>query len=432
MLTPRLPYPPDRGDKIRSFHELRYLARRHRVFCAALLEPHDDPQALHLLRCYCRDVAAVPVSRAGRRARALACVATGRPCTEGYFHSAGLVRVLAAWNRKNRFDAVLAFSGGMAPYAERVSADRRILDLVDVDSVKWRHYAQVSRGWRRMLYEREATRLCARELEWLRRFDATVVINSREAALMQRAALPGSLHVIPNGVSLPAGPTSATATEPVVGFVGMMNYLPNIDAVLWFVRSVWPAVRRKVSAARLIVVGRHPHRQIRNLDGIDGVTITGAVPDVGVYLRQFRACVAPFRIARGLQNKVLEALAAARPVVASPAGAAGIEPCPVPGLLLAEGSEPFVRHLVTLLTQPDLADRLGKAGRAFVAENYRWDDALARLDALLIGDGGVSCPQSRSRKPRLAPEVHAGVTMGYPAIKLLRAVPHRAAEVRYL
>ena len=204
----------------------------------------------------------------------------------------------------------------------------------------------------------------------------------------------------PNGVSLPTGPTSATATEPVVGFVGMMNYLPNVDAVLWFVRSIWPAVRRQVSRARLMVVGRHPHRQIRNLDGVDGVTITGAVPDVGVYLRQFRACVAPFRIARGLQNKVLESLAAARPVVATHAGAVGIEPCPAGGLLLADEPEPFVRHLVTLLTQPNLADRLGKVGREFVAENYRWDDALARLDALLVGDGVAACPQSITRKPR--------------------------------
>jgi len=399
MLTPRLPYPPDRGDKIRSFHELRYLARRHRVFCATLLEPHDDPQATHLLRCYCRDVAAVPVNRAGRSTRALARTITGRCYTEGYFHSPGLVRRLAAWGRKNRFDAVLAFSGGMAPYAGLVSADRRVLDLVDVDSAKWRHYARISRGWRRMLYDREARRLHARELQWARRFDATVVINSREADLMQETASTGSLHVIPNGVSLPTGPTSAAATEPVVGFVGMMNYLPNVDAVLWFVRSIWPAVRRQVSGARLMVVGRHPCRQIRNLDGVDGVTITGSVPDVGVYLRQFRACVAPFRIARGLQNKVLESLAAARPVVATPAGGAGIEPCPVPGMLLADGPELFVRHLVALLTQPDLADRLGKTGRAFVAENYRWDDALARLDALLVGDGVAACPQSITRKP---------------------------------
>ena len=129
------------------------------------------------------------------------------------------------------------------------------------------------------------------------------------------------------------------------------------------------------------------------------MTVTGAVPDVGVYLRQFRACVAPFRIARGLQNKVLEALAAARPVVASPAGAAGIEPCPVPGLLQADGAEPFVRHLVALLTQPDLADRLGKTGRAFVAENYRWDDALARLDALLAGKDAAISTESISHKP---------------------------------
>ena len=399
MLTPRLPYPPDRGDKIRSFHELRYLARRHNVFCATLLEPQDDPQAVHLLRCYCRDVAAVPVSRVGRLARALACTGTGRSYTEGYFHSPELARVLAEWGRKHWFDAVLAFSGGMARYAELLPADRRILDLVDVDSAKWRHYGQMSRGWRRVLYDREARRLRARELQWLRRFDATVVINSREAALLQGQASSGRLHVIPNGVALPTGPISATATGPVLGFVGMMNYLPNVDAVLWFARSIWPAVRRQVPEARFIVVGRHPDRQIRSLDGIDGVTVTGAVPDVGVYLRQFRACVAPFRIARGLQNKVLEALAAERPVVASPAGAAGIEPCPVPGLLLADGAEPFVRHLVALLTQPELADRLGKTGRAFVAENYRWDDALARLDALLAGEDEVACTQSISQKP---------------------------------
>lgn len=408
MLTPRLPFPPNRGDKIRSFAQLRYLARRHNLWCATLLEPDDDPYALPLLRHYCADLATIPVAGRARLARALTATAAGRTFTEGYFASAPLERLLDSWTKKVHFDAVLAFSGAMAPYAAAVPAARKILDLVDADSAKWDQYAACAHWPMRSVYRTEARRLHNRQLDWLNVFDATIVINSRESAVLTTQTRCPRLHVIPNGIELPADPPPVDQTDPIVGFVGVMSYPPNVDAVLWFTDSVWPTVRRSLPHARLVIVGARPTRKVRRLARLPGVTVTGSVPSTQPYLADFRVCIAPLRIARGLQNKMLEALAAGRPIVATTQAAAGIEPCPAPGVLLADQSEPFAQQLLKLLHQPELARQLGREGRIFVTERYRWDDHLARLEQLLAGTTAEApvAAQSPTAARRTSPHQH--------------------------
>ena len=391
MLTPRVPYPPDRGDKIRSFAQFGHLARGHDLWLGTLVEQGDDPNWIRILRTSCRGVASAGVGRVSRLARAGLYTATGRTFTQGYFESADLMAALRDWQRTIHFDAVLAFSSGMAPYALAVSANRRVLDLVDADSAKWHDYARKSAWPMRAVYRTEGRRLRRAEHRWLRQFEATAIVNGREAAVLDAPADGPQPVVIPNGVKLPDNVRPAEDTAPTVGFIGVMSYKPNIDAVLWFADRVWPAVREAVPDARFVVVGRHPARSIRRLDKVAGISVTGAVPETGPYLSNFRACVAPLRIARGLQNKIVESLAWSRPVVVTPEAAEGIEPVPAPGLLTASTPEGITEHVVDLLRNPYRATALGAAGRTFVEHHYAWDHCLARLESVLTG-GPVHVP----------------------------------------
>ncbi|MFQ6048667.1 MAG: sugar transferase, partial [Phycisphaerae bacterium] len=199
MLLPRLPLPLNRGDRIRSFHELTYLARRHQLWCACLIDEPPQPHHLAAVAQHCQGLASLAVARPVRAARSLIAVATGRTFTQAYFACPTLHKTVARWARTVRFDAVLAFSSAMAELAEALPARRRVLDLVDVDSQKWANYARMA-GWpASALYAREARQLLQRELAWLQRFDATVVVCSREAALLSAASAATRLHVVPNG-----------------------------------------------------------------------------------------------------------------------------------------------------------------------------------------------------------------------------------------
>ena len=225
-------------------------------------------------------------------------------------------------------------------------------------------------------------------------FDACVVCNQREADLVNDDTLPRRLHVIETGASLDfdtdrAGGDAATATalpaEPVVGFLGAMDYPPNVDSIRWFTRRIWPRIVQRSPQAQWWIVGRSPTRAVRELDNGRNIHVTGTVPDVEPYLRRMRVSVAPLRLARGVRTKVLTAMAAARPCVVTSCVAEGIEAEPGREILIADDESSFTRTVVDLLEDPARAETVGRAGRDFVARRYRPAQALARIEQLLCG-----------------------------------------------
>jgi len=369
-LAHRLPYPPNKGDKLRSFHELKHLSGRHQVWCGCFVDNPADLKHVEAVRAMCADVAAVRLLKTVSMPRGLWSLARGGTFTEGYYQHLEMVRTLRRWDRQAGFDAVLVFSSGMAPYARYVRAPRKVLDFCDLDSRKWTAYAQRSSGARALLYDLEGRRLATRELQWLNEFDAA------------------------NGVTIPDLPESGwVCPSPVAGFVGCMDYPPNVDAVVWFVRDIWPLIRRRVPDASFEIVGRRPTRAVRVLGETPGVQIVGEVEDVVSFVRRFRVSVCPIRIARGLQNKVLEAMAAARPVVLTPTAATGLTAKDQIHYLIADTAEAFADQVVGLLADPDRCFRLGAAARRFAAENHCWEREMSRLESLLF----ASMPASTHR-----------------------------------
>jgi len=386
-LAHRFPCPPTKGDKIRAFRQLRHLAGRHRVWCACFVDDPADERHVATLRTMCEQLVAVRLNRQQALVRGLTGLLRGRSVTESFYHHPQMEAAIQRWSSEVKFDAVLAFSSSMAPYALNVPAKRRVLDLCDLDSGKWADYAL--RTWTpvRFLYALESSRLAAREKQWMAAFDASVVISDAEAAQVVEPELCARLVTISNGMDLPPMQTNVGRDNavPIVGFVGVMNYFPNVDAVRWFVKHCWPLVRARFPEAVFRIVGRSPTRAVRRLARCPGVDVAGEVADVTAEVRRFDVSVAPLRIARGLQNKVLEAMAAAKPVVLSDKAAQGIAARPGSEFLVADTASAMADAIVSLLADAERRRQIGEAARRFVSVHHRWDVQLQRLEMLLFG-----------------------------------------------
>jgi polysaccharide biosynthesis protein PslH len=394
----RLPYPPDKGDRIRTFHLLRLLSMQAAVHLACLADEPPAEGAIDALRRYCERVAVIRLGRWGRWARTLGSLALGHTATEGAFSSPALRATLRRWARQTRFHAALASSSSLVPYLrlEELSNVPAVIDLIDVDSQKWLDYAAASRGPRAWLYRTEGHRL--RRLEhdlpdWAR---AVTLVSEAEVGLYRRFRTSGAVHSIPNGVDLDYFRPSSRADERGCVFVGALDYRPNIDGVCWFCREVWPEVRRRHPQATVSLVGRNPAPAVRGLARLAGVELVGQVSDVRPYLAGAAVAIAPLQIARGVQNKVLEALAMGKAIVSSTHALEGLRAVPGVNVLAASSPGEWADAVSHLLDDPDLRRQLGLAGRCYVQVYHRWDRCLEPFGALLGLTTGPGASELRS------------------------------------
>lgn len=383
FLAHRVPYPPDRGDKIRSYHLLRHLAAQRRVHLAAFA---DDPRDMDR-----PELAAVTSSRAiVRRTKSqavagLQALASGRPLSLTAFDHAAMRRAVAEVLTRQDIETIFVFSSQMAQYVPAATRQRVIMDFVDMDSAKFAAYASAAKGPKRWMLAREARLLMAYETEVAARADASLFVSEAEAGLFRRST-GAEAHAIENGIDTGYFDPSVDfehveAGGALIVFTGQMDYRPNVEAVTWFVEDILPRVRAIHPDAGFAIVGRNPGDAVRALARQEGVIVTGEVKDVRGWLAAAAVVVAPLKLARGIQNKVLEAMAMARPVVASSAAAEGIDHN---GTIAVGETEAGMTEAVTLLLgDPQNALELGRDARARVMARYGWDARLAPLDALL-------------------------------------------------
>jgi len=451
FLAHRVPFPPDRGDKIRSFHVLRYLGARMRVHLVAFADDaadRDPPAAFTDMLASCT---ILPRGKS-QACAGLEALATGKPVSLTAFASpamqAAVDRILP------RVDGIYCFSGQMAQYLPD-EGPRVVMDFVDMDSAKFAGFADDSRGPMRWMMRREARLLGAFEREIAARVSASLFVSEAEATLFRTGGATGRILAVENGIDsttfdpaaqaekawqarqagqagqagqaappshhpgegrgpvgkvavTPDSPSPSTSSnwtpasagevksgvvissahaDPLIVFTGQMDYRPNIDAVTWFARDILPRIRTQHPTARFAIVGRAPTPAVQALAG-DAVIVTGAVDDVRGWLAAADVCVAPLKLARGIQNKVLEAMAMARPVVVSAAAAEGIDHAGT--IRVAADASEFAAQVRALLDAPADAADLGRAARAQVLRRYGWDARLAPLDALFGVDGSRS------------------------------------------
>lgn len=385
FLAHRIPFPPNKGDKIRSFHLLRHLSARYEIHLGAFVDDPDDWQYQDALEQYCASIKLIQLHPRRARLASLAGLLTGDALTLPYYRNRELARWAQELAAAGKVTRGLAFSSAMAQFMP-ASLSRRVLDMVDVDSDKWTQYAPAQRWPLAWVYAREGRKLAEWEARVARDFDATLLVSRDEAELLQTRA-PAARHKIgafENGVDADYFSPARDYPNPFapgvqgVVFTGAMDYWPNIDAVIWFAERIFPAVRDAVPAAQFTIVGSRPGETVGALARQPGVVVTGSVPDVRPYLAHAACAVAPLRIARGVQNKVLEAMAMARPVVASAQAAEGIRAEAGRDFDLAQGEAEFAHAVVARLKTVSAAAH----ARDCVLAHYDWGRNLAAIDPL--------------------------------------------------
>jgi sugar transferase (PEP-CTERM/EpsH1 system associated) len=393
-LVHRLPYPPNKGDKISSFNILKHFSEHWDIHLGTFIDDPTDWEYVGKLNEYCKDSLVIGLGRTDRIKGIVKGLFTGEALSVCYYQK----RELTAWvNRKieeENPDGVLIYSGAMAQFvAGKVPETTPVIfDLEDVDSEKWRSYAASRKGPLAWLFRREADKLLDYERRMAAETSACVLISREEAELFQRLAPEIAARVtyriqgVDSDFFSPGHPLEnpfPDVENPIV-FTGAMDYPPNIDATKWFCRNVFPSVRSSLPQAAFYIVGMNPTAEVRELSNIDGVTVTGGVPDVRPFLKHARCACLPLRIARGIQNKALEAMAMELPIVATPEAMVGIalQEDDLNHVVTDPGR--MAEILVSLLTE---SRQNNVRARETVLEGYNWRTNLQRFEALFSEPG---------------------------------------------
>ncbi|MDD5272029.1 MAG: TIGR03087 family PEP-CTERM/XrtA system glycosyltransferase, partial [Methylovulum sp.] len=327
FLAHRIPYPPNKGDKIRSYHFLKYLAAEFNVYLGTFIDdPHDwrytdTVDALCAATCY-QDLKPLPA-----KIKSLQGLLTGEALSLPYYKNTALQAWVDTTINSQAITKVLIFSSVMAQFIRPEHKVKLVVDFVDVDSDKWRQYADKKNGFARWIYQREAQYLLAYERQLAGWAKTSLFVSEQEAALFKTLAPEASAKVgfVNNGVDTDYFSPDHFYVSPyppaqdVLVFTGAMDYWANVDAVVWFATQVFPLLQGRYPQLCFYIVGSKPAKAVLELAGNPAITVTGRVDDVRPYLAYARLAVAPLRIARGIQNKVLEAMAMAKVVVATTA-----------------------------------------------------------------------------------------------------------------
>jgi sugar transferase (PEP-CTERM/EpsH1 system associated) len=401
FLCHRIPFPPDKGEKIRAYHMLAHLAKEHTVHLGAFVDdPADMRHAETLRQMIGGECLLVPLGAAARM-KIAAAFARGAPLSASYFASGRLARWVDQILHKHNIGRAIVFSTAMAPYllARRdFDPARVIFDMVDVDSDKWRQYAGTAEGLRAWIYRREMSTLLALERKAAFTFGATLLVSRHERETFAQIAPEARVRLcsVPNGVDLeffsPDGvyPNPFGPNEMPIVMTGTMDYRPNTEGAIWFAKSVLPLIRAARPEAHFYVVGARPSASVKSL-AASNVVITGKVDDVRPYLAHAGAVVAPLKLARGLQNKVLEGMAMARPVIATSLAVQALDVSSGKELWIADEPGGFARTVTAALGG---SAAIAANGRRYVEQNHNWTRNLAPLDRLL--DAGPRVQTSRA------------------------------------
>jgi len=391
-LIHRIPYPPNKGDKIRSYNILKYLSKENNVFLGTFIDNPDDSQYKKTVSDLCRESFFIETDRKKSILKSLSGFFKGTSLTVPYYKDIKMSEWVDNVLQKNKIDVVYIYSSSMAQYVYKnpLAEDiRKIIDFVDIDSDKWAQYAKSKSwplGW---VYNRESKKLQDFEKKIAKEFNASIFVSSTEAEAF-KAIIPecsSRIHYINNGVDTDYFDPARDFDNPYnmegkkIVFTGAMDYWANIDAVTWFANEIFPAIREYFKDALFYIVGSNPADTVKRLSS-DSIVVTGSVYDIRPYIAHSDLVVVPMRIARGVQNKVLEGMAMGKTVVSTYSGYEGINAKIGEELFVENDSVHFSEKVIELLGNTSLK-RVGVAARCFIEKSYRWESNLSRLEDLM-------------------------------------------------
>ncbi|HKW81416.1 MAG TPA: TIGR03087 family PEP-CTERM/XrtA system glycosyltransferase [Casimicrobiaceae bacterium] len=391
----RFPFPPRRGGKIRPFNMIRHLSATHEVHVASLVRSADEAKEGEGLAAHCAGYDMVEVGAAAQLLRMVARLPSYQPSSFGYFHSTELARRIGTRLAAQRFDLIFVHCSSVAPYVAQVEGIPKILDFGDMDSQKWLEYARFRPFPLSLGYRLEGAKLARAEKRLARSFDLCTATTRGEWATLEGLGTGVATDWFPNGVDTDYfSPGSEGYDADTICFVGRMDYYPNQQCMTEFCARTWPLLKAARPALKLVIVGADPSPRMRRLADLDGITVTGSVPDVRPFLARSALMVAPLEIARGTQNKILEAMAAGVPVVTSRVAAGGVDAGDPEHFLAASTPDEYAAAILRILDDPVERRRLSKAGRARMLSHHAWDKSMQRLDGII--------ERCLSARPRIA------------------------------
>ena len=384
FISHRFPYPPDSGTKIRAYNMVRHLHAVHEITVASLVRSQQEAEEGAGIASHCSRYEMARVHAPVQLARMIGGLPTRGTASSAYFHSPDLARRIRRLLAAEPFDLIVVHSSSVAHYVANVQGIPKILDFCDMDSQKWLAYVRYKAFPLNLGYWLEGSKLVAEEKRLARAFDLCTTATSTEAATLETYSTGVPTDWFPIGVDSDHFSPGYETTDPdMISFVGRMNYFPNEQCVLDFCRDTFPRIRERRPGAKFLIVGADPTPAIRRLGDLPGVTVTGRVPDVRPYLRQSAVMVAPLVIARGTQNKLLEAMATGVPVVTSRVAARGVDALPGTHFIVAESPADVAEATLALMGDAERRRILGAAGRARVMSHHAWDRSMRRLDGII-------------------------------------------------
>lgn len=380
----RFPYPPTRGGKIRPFNIIKHLSANHEVTVASLSRSREETLAGQGIADHCAHHLMEQVDPASAWLRMIARLPSPGPSSMGYFHSPRLARRIRKELSAKPYDLIFVHCSSVAHYVADVRSVPKIMDFGDMDSQKWLAYAQARRLPLSLGYLLEGKKLERAETRLARSFDFCTCTTRAELESLTALDQKTPSGWFPNGVDLDYfAPTGDPYDSTRICFVGRMDYFPNQDAVKFFCAEVLPQLRAQVPGLGLRIVGANPSQEILDLGKSDGVEVTGTVADVRPFVQGSCLTVAPLKIARGTQNKILESLAMGVPVVSSDLAAKGIDAVADDHLLTARDVSGYVSAVLQLVRDPAARQRLAAAGRARMESHHTWSASMRKLDGFI-------------------------------------------------
>jgi sugar transferase (PEP-CTERM/EpsH1 system associated) len=393
FLCHRIPFPPNKGDKITTFNLLKYLSERYIVHLGCFIDDEFDRQYVQELEQFCQSSFCLDICQRRQSTSGVKALLTGESVSTAHYRSVEFQTWVDETVTENNIDLLFIYSSGMSQFVEheQYHDKTRVLDMADIDSDKWRQYAENKPWYTRWIYSREQKILAKHEQRVLQDFEAVTFITDEEAELfrtMSDESYQEKIYTLSNGVDTDYFDPNAEfdltdlpkLVSPSICFTGAMDYWANVDAVVWFCKNVWPQVLIKIPTCTFYIVGGKPPVKVTQLESLKGVVVTGRVPDVRPYLANSKLAIAPMRIARGVQNKVLEAMAMAVPVVMTSMGQEGIQVDATQKALVHDNPMDMAESIIGLLEKATIDY---SQNRQWIIKHYSWNGALEKLPSLL-------------------------------------------------
>lgn len=389
-LAHRIPYPPDKGDKIRAFHQIKFFAQRHELDVCSLVDDPRDKKYIEPLRNMCRTLKIAEIPARWKKLFSLRSVFSSRTtCTELYFYSQKLQKEIDELIRNTKYDLIFLYCSSMSAYVRKIEHIPVVIDFVDIDSDKWMQYAKYAPLPLNILYSMEGKKLAQLEKNILKKVKAGFLVTEKETEFFSGFDGGNAVHAVANGIDISFFDVKKTPERPelqkefYISFTGAMDYFPNEDGVVYFCEQVFPLIRAKIPDIKFYIIGRNPTPRVEKLAQDPHVIVTGGVDDVRPYLRYSQLGVIPLRMARGIQNKILEAIAMGLAVVATSNAFEGLSLIPGRDIIVADDLQKIADGVIDLLKNKSKRDAIQKSAQKILREKYDWTTNLIRMETIL-------------------------------------------------